>query len=276
MKKTSAITSLNESKLKSIGDNIRRIKKAKSQIKSQLDLDSLAVGKARREKLKKDLDLLNKHLRDYYDQLKGLKTEDYSGKVTTDDPRYAEDLAKDGVDVNLVRENEIRSHVRKAYIKFLCEGITRMATSSEQILSKFPSLRRTLVKLMTKDYPQFTTDIKYVAPKPATFDIGLNSGKNFTLKWMGDDFQANVDGKKYFLDSVYEFQQAVDAINYSLQIGAVADEEEEDLDGMGAGSAEDFDGVPTAGDEFDQSAADSDFSDFADEEPSGADDSGEE
>jgi hypothetical protein len=76
-------------------------------------------------------------------------------------------------------EQKLRQAVRQ-YIKQLITeqeeeigGLEAMPTDDDEILSKFPKLKGALSSLMGKDYKAFIQDIKYVAPKPTTFQIDL-------------------------------------------------------------------------------------------------------
>jgi hypothetical protein len=60
-------------------------------------------------------------------------------------------------------------------------------------------------------------DVEWVAPRPTTFRIKLVNGADFYLIYDGIDgkdglFTAQVSGKKYFLESLPEEQQASEAI----------------------------------------------------------------
>jgi hypothetical protein len=66
-------------------------------------------------------------------------------------------------------------------------------------------------------YEPFVEDIEWVAPRPTTFRVKLVNGADFYLMYQGEDagkgvFVAQVAGKKYFLESLPEEQQASEAI----------------------------------------------------------------
>jgi len=92
-----------------------------------------------------------------------------------------------------------------------------LETSMEEILGKFPSLKKTLISLLTRDYKEFIDDIKWIAPKPTTFEIVLSNGQSFYLKWTGTGFEAQIEGKKYYIASTNDFQQALDKLNNILK-----------------------------------------------------------
>ena len=113
------------------------------------------------------------------------------------------------------------------------------------ILSKFPTLKKTLVHLLTPDFEEFVEKVGWMAPKPSTFKVEFKNGQDFQLKWMGKGFQATVEGKRYFLTNVSEYQQCLDKIGYMLASGPIADQFAD------AESGEDvFGGADSGGGEF--------------------------
>ena len=67
-------------------------------------------------------------------------------------------------------------------------------------------------------YEPFVKDIEWVAPRPTTFRVKLVNESDFYLIYQGKNgedkglFIAQVSGKKYFLESLPEEQQASEAI----------------------------------------------------------------
>ena len=113
------------------------------------------------------------------------------------------------------------------------------------ILSKFPTLKKTLVHLLTPDFEEFVEKVGWMAPKPSTFKVEFKNGQDFQLKWMGKGFQATVEGRRYFLTNVSEYQQCLDKIGYMLASGPIADQFAD------AESGEDvFGGADSGGGEF--------------------------
>ena len=154
-------------------------------------------------------------------------------------------------------EQKLRQAVRQ-YIKQLITeqeeeigGLEQMPTDDDEILSKFPKLKGALSSLMGKDYKAFISDIKYVAPKPTTFQIDLGD-ENFNLMWAGNKmgFVCEVQGKKYYLTYLSEKQQAIKAINRLLRLGATSPEEAEaeeggdEIGGVTPGEEESFSPPP--------------------------------
>jgi hypothetical protein len=120
---------------------------------------------------------------------------------------------------------DLKQLVFEAYVEVLREQNQVLSTGSEEIIAKFPTLRKNLENLFTKDYNTFIKDVKYIAPKPTTFTVVLGNDQEFYLKWMGKGFEAQIGGKKYYLERVNEFQQALDKLNELLKHAPLGGEE---------------------------------------------------
>jgi len=134
---------------------------------------------------------------------------------------------KKAVQDKKLTKKELKEIMLEAYIEVLQEeeGAV-LETSSDEILGKFPTVKKAIVSLFTKEYPEFVKNIRWVAPKPSTFAIDLANGQSFNLKWMGKGFQAQVEGKKYYLNDLSDYQQALDKINDILKTGPITQGEE--------------------------------------------------
>lgn len=140
-----------------------------------------------------------------------------------------------------MKRSELREIIEEAYFEAVQEAV--LATSTQQILGKFPTLHKYLTKLMTNEFGSFVDEVLWVAPKPTTFKVSLKNGQSFYLKWLGKSFEAQIAGKKYYLKSIDEYQQALDAIGEILKYSAPTPAGEE-----GFGSPEGFGEEPGAGD----------------------------
>lgn len=85
------------------------------------------------------------------------------------------------------------------------------------VIDKFPPLKKVMEDLFDFQYEPFVEDVEWVAPRPTTFRIKLVNGADFYLIYQGEEadkgiFVAQVAGKKYFLESLPEEQQASEAI----------------------------------------------------------------
>ena len=159
-----------------------------------------------------------------------------------------------------MKVRELKELIEQAYIQVLREADeptpedpigdekaseeTVLEDATDTMLEKFPTLKATLVKLMTEDFKEFVDTIDWVSPKPTTFRVNLVNGQDFTLKWTGKNFQAQILGKKYMLGNISDFQQALDKLARLYQ--------EAPLKGAGEGEAEggeaDFGGGGGGGD----------------------------
>ena len=87
------------------------------------------------------------------------------------------------------------------------------------ILRKYPTLTRTLEMLMTTAFKDYVTGIYVIAPKPTTFKIVLHNDQEFYLTYMGKVYEANVSGKKFYLQTIGEKERCMEAIARLLTLG---------------------------------------------------------
>ena len=133
---------------------------------------------------------------------------------------------------------------------------TVLEDATDQMLSKFPTLKAAIIKLQTEDFKEFVSTIDWISPRPTTFRINLKNGQDYILKWTGKTFQAQIMGKRYFIDKINDYQQALDKLNILYKEGPMSGAgEEEPADPIdtsgGGGGGGDFPGVdaPAGGDE---------------------------
>jgi len=89
------------------------------------------------------------------------------------------------------------------------------------IIRKYDGLRSTLEELMSSDFRQYLTAIFVVAPKPTTFKVVLHNGQFFFVSYMGKGFyEANVAGKRYYMNNVGIKERAMEAIARLLKFGS--------------------------------------------------------
>tara|TARA_E500000318_G_scaffold93248_1_gene92249 strand:+ start:56 stop:1072 length:1017 start_codon:yes stop_codon:yes gene_type:complete len=108
--------------------------------------------------------------------------------------------------------------------------------ATDEMLQKFPTLKKTIVRLMTDDFKEFVGTIDYISPRPTAFRVNLTNGQSFTLKWMGKNFEATILGKRYYLGQLSNFQQALDKLSILYKEGPV-DKPEDELEGGAEGGA---------------------------------------
>ena len=118
--------------------------------------------------------------------------------------------------MQITRKN-IRDLLEEAFYEVLSEQ--ELKTASQEILGKFPTLKRQQVALLSEEFEEFIDEVKWIAPKPSTFQVVLQNGEKFFLKWNGAGFEAQIAGKQYALNYVSEFQQALDKLNELLKSG---------------------------------------------------------
>ena len=197
-----------------------------------------------------------------------------------------------------MKVKELKKLIEEAYIQVLREAEeptpedpigdekaseeTVLEDATDTMLEKFPTLKATLVKLMTEDFKEFVDTVDWVSPKPTTFRVNLVNGQDFTLKWTGKNFQAQILGKRYMLGNISDFQQALDKLARLYQEAPLKGAGEEGGEGAeadfggggdggefpgeeGGGEEAAFDDAGTAGGEEDLGGEEIDFE--AGEEP---------
>ena len=133
---------------------------------------------------------------------------------------------------------------------------TVLEDATDKILGKFPTLRIALTKLQTEQFKEFVESIDWISPRPTSFRINLKNGQDYILKWMGDGFQAQIQGKRYYINKIDDYQQALDRLEVLYRespMKGAGEGEPADVDtGGGGGGGGDFpggDGGATAGEE---------------------------
>lgn len=127
----------------------------------------------------------------------------------------------------------------------------QLPDASDQILAKFPTLKHALIRLHSDDWQEFVQGVEWVSPRPTIFRIKLTNGQDYTLQWMGKDFEAEISGKKYYIGQLTGYQQALNKLAVLYQEGPLGQDSEEDTEGgeeggdMGGG---DFGGGGGGGD----------------------------
>jgi hypothetical protein len=96
------------------------------------------------------------------------------------------------------------------------------------LLSKFPTLRDTIISFLTDQYELFISDIQWVAPRPTTFKIVLTNQQFFYLIYTERSWVAQIEGKKYYLRNINEEQRAIESVARILMYGSKAEPEKEE------------------------------------------------
>jgi hypothetical protein len=87
------------------------------------------------------------------------------------------------------------------------------------VLVKFPTLKDTIIKILTDQYDLFVKDIEWVAPRPTTFRIILANDQVFYLIYTDRTWIGKVEGKKYYLLNLSEEQNCVESVARILSYG---------------------------------------------------------
>ena len=131
---------------------------------------------------------------------------------------------------------------------------TVLETATEKMLGKFPSLKQAVESLLTNQYGEFVEEILWVAPRLSTFRVELKNKQNFILKWTGKGFEAQIQGKRYYINKLADFEQALDKLNELLKYGpntggepGEGGEDAGDSGSSGSTSGGDFPGADASG-----------------------------
>lgn len=122
---------------------------------------------------------------------------------------------------------------------------TELEDSTDKILNKFPTVKAAIIKLQTEDFKEFITSIDWISPRPSSFRVNLKNGQDYILKWTGTGFEAQIQGKRYYIDKIDDYQQALDKLTILYKEGP--------MKGAGEGdpaSAEDIGSADTGGGDF--------------------------
>jgi hypothetical protein len=126
-------------------------------------------------------------------------------------------------------KEKIKTLVKQVYLK---DTPVNLDASSEvdldigetfPVLGKFTDLKQVIVDLFTLQYELFISDIQWVAPRPTTFRIILANGESFFLHYTPRSWVATIEGKKYYLASIGEEEQAVQTLARVLSYGQKAE-----------------------------------------------------
>ena len=149
---------------------------------------------------------------------------------------------------------------------------TVLEDATDTILAKFPTLKATLIKLQTEEFKEFIDSIDWISPRPTEFRVNIKNGQDYILKWTGTGFEAQIMGKRYYIDKIDDYQQALDKLAILYKEGPMkgaGDGDAADVDsGSSGGGGGDFpgeEGGATGGDDGDLPA------DLGGEEEGGAD-----
>jgi len=181
------------------------------------------------------------------------------------DPGMIDDLEGDGVDIS--RDTNLPRGLNESLLDLVSEEEEEPAPeepakehgpvledATDQILEKFPTLKSAITKLQTEDFMEFVSSIDWISPRPTTFRINLKNGQDYILKWTGSTFEANILGKRYYINKIDDYQQALDKLNILYKEAPMKGAGEEEAGGEfdadtggGGGGGGDFPGDDAAG-----------------------------
>jgi len=128
---------------------------------------------------------------------------------------------------------------------------TILEDATDTILAKFPTLKASLIKLQTEDFKEFVDSIDWISPRPTEFRINLKNGQEYIMKWLGAGFEAQILGKRYYINKIDDYQQALDKLAILYKEGPMSgagEGEPADTDtGGGGGGGGDFPGEEGGG-----------------------------
>ena len=129
---------------------------------------------------------------------------------------------------------------------------TVLEDATDQILGKFPTLQAAIIKLQTEDFKEFVDSIDWISPRPTEFRINLKNGQDYIMKWTGTGFEAQIMGKRFYIDKINDYQQALDKLAILYKEGPMTgagEGEPADVDsgGSSGGGGGDFPGDDAAG-----------------------------
>ena len=120
-------------------------------------------------------------------------------------------------------KSELISRIKRLAKTAYSQQTAKPVESSKfPIVDKFPPIKDVLNDLFDFQYEAFLKDIQWVAPRPSTFRVVLVNDGKFYLMYDGTDegkglFTAQVEGKKYYLESLVDQQRASEALSRVLR-----------------------------------------------------------
>ena len=129
---------------------------------------------------------------------------------------------------------------------------TVLEDATDTMLAKFPTLKAAIVKLQTEDFKEFVDSIDWISPRPTEFRINLKNGQDYILKWTGTGFEAQIQGKRYYINKINDYQQALDKLAILYKEGPMSgagegEPADTDTGGGGGGGGGDFPGDDAGG-----------------------------
>ena len=193
---------------------------------------------------------------DYIESRQGEYTKNTLGGIFDYEPEFEED-EEDYDDYDDYDDDEYYQEGKKRLAESLLDEVedeeptpeepgdkkapkeTVLEDVTDQILSKFPTLKAAIIKLQTEDFKEFVDKIDWISPRPTEFRINLKNGQDYILKWTGTGFEAQIMGKRFYIDKINDYQQALDKLAILYKEGPMT--------GAGEGEAADVDSGSSSG-----------------------------
>ena len=115
---------------------------------------------------------------------------------------------------------------------------TVLEDATDTILGRFPTLKAAIIKLQTEDFKEFVDSIDWISPRPTSFRVNLKNGQDYILKWTGKTFEAQILGKRYYINKIDDYQQALDKLAILYRESPMKGAGEEEASGEDIGSAD--------------------------------------
>ena len=115
---------------------------------------------------------------------------------------------------------------------------TVLEDATDTILGRFPTLKAAIIKLQTEDFKEFVDTIDWISPRPTSFRVNLKNGQDYILKWTGKTFEAQIMGKRYYINKIDDYQQALDKLAILYRESPMKGAGEEEASGEDIGSAD--------------------------------------
>lgn len=146
-----------------------------------------------------------------------------------------------------MNRSDIQQLLLEAYLEVLQEQEEASVEEPKPEKKPIPqdvkkALSKVVGSLFGSSHLEFIDKIQLVVPNPSEFQVFLKNGQTFYLKWMGKSpeydekvkftdvkpldregaFQAEIEGKKYYLGSLPQYEQALDRLGNLLKNGPIS------------------------------------------------------
>ncbi len=161
-----------------------------------------------------------------------------------------------------ISKKKFKKLLAEAYYEVLAEA--EAPESVETFTRRYPDLEKALIKLHTDDYSDFVKEVRLITPKPTELAVVIKNNQEYTLKWLGKDWEISVRGERHYLGNASEVQEALKDIAILAKeapMGEPEDEQEETggdagFDDLGGGGGADTGGLDDIGGEDEAGGAD--------------------